>query len=387
MKNFWQLLLREFRQIFSNQVVLAIFFAAPIFYGVLMGFVYKKAQADNLPVMVVDLDNSPMSIRIIDAINDNTQIEAACIKYSGVDVKDEFRYDKYVAVVTIPERFEGDLLQAKHPEINVDINTSNILTANYSAKALQVVFGVLNAGIEIEALKKKGSTPQYALDKYEPFKANYTRFFNQSGNYMTFLWPGMMGTVMQQVFLLAVALCFAREFEKKTLGEILKYKYNALQIMILKTVPFLILGTLVWGATALMFPIFKIPLTTSYGSIIFAGFIFTLSMIFLGFVVSIIIPNQLKATEILMVIAAPSFILSGYTWPTYLMPEAVQYFANCIPLTHFLELFRKLTFLNGSLSDAHNEMVALSIIAAVSFAISIVALSFKIKKIKAITED
>jgi ABC-2 type transport system permease protein len=40
--------------------------------------------------------------------------------------------------------------------------------------------------------------------------------------------------------------------------------------------------------------------------------------------VSILVPNQLKATEILMVIATPSFILSGFTWPLSQMPVWVQ---------------------------------------------------------------
>jgi ABC-2 type transport system permease protein len=43
--------------------------------------------------------------------------------------------------------------------------------------------------------------------------------------------------------------------------------------------------------------------------------VFVISVSFIGVLVSILVPNQLKATEILMVIATPSFILSGFTWP------------------------------------------------------------------------
>jgi ABC-2 type transport system permease protein len=51
--------------------------------------------------------------------------------------------------------------------------------------------------------------------------------------------------------------------------------------------------------------------------------VFVISVSFIGVLVSILVPNQLKATEILMVIATPSFILSGFTWLSQ-MPVWVQ---------------------------------------------------------------
>jgi ABC-2 type transport system permease protein len=51
--------------------------------------------------------------------------------------------------------------------------------------------------------------------------------------------------------------------------------------------------------------------------------VFVISVSFIGVLVSILVPNQLKATEILMVIAT-SFILSGFTWPLSQMPVWVQ---------------------------------------------------------------
>jgi ABC-2 type transport system permease protein len=56
----------------------------------------------------------------------------------------------------------------------------------------------------------------------------------------------------------------------------------------------------------------------------FVAGVFVISVSFIGVLVSILVPNQLKATEILMVIATPSFILSGFTWPLSQMPVWVQ---------------------------------------------------------------
>src|SRR5690606_33821343 len=95
--------------------------------------------------------------------------------------------------------------------------------------------------------------------------------------------------------------------------------------------------------------------------------LFLLAVSFIGVLVSIAIPTQLKATEILMVIATPSFILSGFTWPLSQMPDWVVYIANCIPLTHYLQIFRTLVIENGSVDLIYSSMKGLAIIAIISF--------------------
>ena len=57
--------------------------------------------------------------------------------------------------ITLPTHFEADIFQKRHPEIRVDLNMANIVNANTASKAIQSVLMTLNAGIEIEGLKKR----------------------------------------------------------------------------------------------------------------------------------------------------------------------------------------------------------------------------------------
>ncbi|CAI8727450.1 ABC transporter permease [Methylocaldum szegediense] len=54
-----------------------------------------------------------------------------------------------------------------------------------------------------------------------------------------------------------------------------------------------------------------------------AAGLFVASASFLGILAGILVPNQLKATEILTVVATPCLVLSGHTRPLSQMPEAV----------------------------------------------------------------
>ncbi len=158
MKDFLKLLRIEFKRIFSNNVLLAIFIGAPIFYGVLFGYVYKQAKVIDLPIVIIDQDHSPTSDKIIDAFIDNEALLVSDIRYTPGIIMEEMPAKQYDAVITLPVNFEADILQKRHPEIRVDLNMANILNANTASKNIQSVLMSLNAGIEIEGLKKKGFT-------------------------------------------------------------------------------------------------------------------------------------------------------------------------------------------------------------------------------------
>jgi ABC-2 type transport system permease protein len=359
MNNFIDLIKREFRLFASNSVVLAIFIGAPLLYGLLLGAVYSKGKVDNLPILVVDMDDSPMSHRAIEMLND-AEVLTVTVHYDQQEVRKGIITDGYEAVVTIPYRFEADIIQKRHPEIQVEVNTANILPANYAAKAIQVALGTLNAGIEIQSLTKTGMPLTTAKESYEAFSVNYARFFNKSANYMTFLWPGVLGVILQQVFMLAMALSFAREQEENTfLTEFYPQVRNPWYAMLIKSLPFWLMGLGVLAALWAMFPLFKVPLQVHGLAMIalLAGLIFSVTM--MGISVSLAIPSQLKATEVLMVIATPSFILSGFTWPLSQMPDWVVRLANTIPLTHFLEGLRKLMFYGASFNDILPQLLGL----------------------------
>jgi ABC-2 type transport system permease protein len=68
-----------------------------------------------------------------------------------------------------------------------------------------------------------------------------------------------------------------------------------------------------------------------------------------------------------MVIATPSFILSGFTWPLSQMPVWVQAISNVIPLTHFLKAFRVLIIENGTFSQTTGAIWSMVIIGTICY--------------------
>lgn len=378
MRKFIGLLRVEFKRIFSNSVLMAIFFGAPVLYGFLFGYVYQQAKVVDLPIVIVDQDRSPMSDKFIDAFEDNEGLFVKDVRYSAGNIIEEMPTEQFAAVITLPSDFEAQLLQKKHPEVHVDLNMANILNANTASKNIQSVLMTLNAGIEIEGLKKQGMHPDQAMASYESFKINFNKLYNSTGNYVTFMLPGLLAGIMQQIIFLAMALVFARDFEDGYFGKLVGQSKNALYHILLKATPFLLMLPIMWIGIAFFLPYFNVDISIFNVPMMLLASLLTFASMAIGMLFSIAIPNQLKATELLMVISTPAFILSGFTWPTMAIPTAITNIAQYIPLTQFLEGFRKVAFYGGDLFSIQTEIGMLTGITIVAFIAMVGLLQLKI---------
>lgn len=376
MKHFLSLLSREFRLFWSNNVLRLLFIGAPLLYAVLLGYVYQKGKVTDLPIIVVDQDGSSMSRKLIEMLQDNEVVAIAKLKANDFNLAKEAIDLEAACIVQIPKNFEKDILTRKNPEVLTIVNTGNVLTANYASGAIQLVLGTLKAGTQMETLRKQG-TPESLLNaSYEPFKTTFLKKYNRSTNYMYFLWPGVLATVLQQVLLLALALSFASEYENGTFAALTR-QTTLFSMIAVKIIPYLIMSFGIWMLYWTFTFWFKIPVNDNLGPLTLVAGVFVLAVSFIGILVSILIPNQLKATEVLMVVATPSFILSGFTWPLSQMPIWVQHVASGIPLTHFLKAFRILLVERGSWQQSLPAVYAMVWIALICGIGSIVALYFK----------
>nr|WP_159682579.1 ABC transporter permease [Flavobacterium sp. 9R] len=381
MRNFFNLIKREFQLFWQNKILRMLFIGAPLLYAILLGYVYSKGKATDLPILVVDLDQSEMSAKAIEMFNDDEVLTIKTVLYDKNNLtKIAIDYGAN-CIVIIPKDFQKDVLTKRYPEIVTIVNTANILTANFSSNAIQVCLGTLKVGVQFETLRKQGVPEKLLASQYEPFKTTFIKKFNRSSNYLYYLWPGVLSAVLQQVMLLALALSFASEFENGTFRILVDQCPSIIKMISIKIIPYLIMSFGVWLLYWMFTFYFKISFYENLWELTFVAGVFVLSVSFIGILVSILIPSQLKATEILMVIATPSFILSGFSWPLSQMPGWIQGIANVIPLTHFLNAFRILIIENGTLGQTYTSIKSMIIIGLVCAIMAFIALYFKRKEV------
>lgn len=380
MNNFWTLLSREFRLFYQNKVLLVLFLGAPILYAVLVGGVYQKGKVTDLPVVVVDEDQSPLSLQLIDMLEESEVVYVARVLHDPFQARGVALETEATVVLQIPRNFSANVNYNRPTELTLFINASNTLTSNYAMMAVNVAASTLKAGIQIKTKEKSGVPEYVAHQMYEPFKITMIKQNIRSGNYLYFMLPGVLLTVLQQVMMLGLALSFASEFEKGTFGTLVNQSGNIFVLLLVKILPYLLMAGMIFGLYYGFSVFYRMPLSPVGWPFVGASILFLLAVSFIGTLVSLVIPSQLKATEILMVIATPSFILSGFTWPLSQMPDWVVGIANMIPLTHYLQIFRSLVIEGGTVDYLQEEFWGLALIALVTLTASSIFLQLKVRK-------
>ncbi len=190
--------------------------------------------------------------------------------------------------------------------------------------------------------------------------------------------PGLLGGIMQQVIFLAMALVFARDFEDGYFLKLIKVTRCSIYHVALKSVPFLLFIPIMWLIVGRFIPFFNIDVDLYNPAMFLLVALLSLSAMLIGMLFSVLIPNQLKATELLMVISTPAFVLSGFTWPTLAMPDTIAHLAQYIPLTQFLSGFRKIAVYGGGVQDIVPEIKWLLMISLVCFITILIVLQTKI---------
>ncbi len=382
----------EFGVFLKNSTLKTVFLLGPVIYAFLFAFVYKEGKLINLPVIVVDKDNTPTSSQLVEMLQNNEGLKIVLFKYDNTNLHKEIIKQNASLLLIIPDRFEADILQKRYPEIVTYINTANLVTANFSTKAVQATLATFSAGIAVKGLQKKGLPASIAATQYEPFKANYIRLYNETGNYFLFMWPAMLAVILQQVILLAIAISFATEFGKTDFApKFLSGKINCLGIILVRVIPVWILSIGHICFFYLLHHLFHAPIPQGVFNYALISALFVAAASFMGVLVSVLLPDPLKATQVLMLVSTPAFIIGGFTWPSSGMPLAIQYLAAIIPLTPFLQAFKILLVQGGNLNDTLPFFKHLALLVFIYGLLSYLALKIKImmqlknKKVKVIS--
>lgn len=90
--------------------------------------------------------------------------------------------------------------------------------------------------------------------------------------------------------------------------------------------------------------------------------------------------TKVDATQTLMLIAVPSFMLSGYTWPLEAMPTFLQMVAKALPLTYYLDAVRAITLKGQGMVAIVPDLLALCLIGLISLLIALIAYPLAFKK-------
>jgi len=164
--------------------------------------------------------------------------------------------------------------------------------------------------------------------------------------------PALIGVILNMTMVIFTAAAIVRERERGNLELLITTPISSGELMTGKLMPYVFIGLL--QATLVLVVgmwIFDVPLNGSLVQFYLAAALFIASTLTLGLVISTIATTQLQAFQMAFMTMLPSILMSGFVFPFDGMPKPAQWFAQLLPLTHFVEMVRGVILRGAPLVD------------------------------------
>ena len=362
---------RELVRLWRDKDLRIILIVGPLL-GLLVFYCTYDAQAiRNIPTAVVDLDRSQESREIVDYVTKTQELKITALPGSAREMESLVEQGKVVVGIVIPEKFGTNLGLGRQSRVLVVVDGSNIIYANNASSALLGITRTLGAQIGIKKLLVKGVNYSQAQQAYMAVSFRDEAWFNPTLNYAFFLVLALAINIWQQCCTIAASSGISGERDATSWYQLRATGVSRLGYFSCKSVVrILVFSLLMLPIYLLGFGLLKQVPACGLWTLLLFTVLFAASIDGLGSLVSSVAHNTLDATRYGMVIALPSFVIGGYTWPLEAMPGWIQSAAWVLPQTWFFQGFNLLVFKNPGWSVMNRYFGGLAFAAVVCYSVS-----------------
>ena len=304
------------------------------------------------PYAVYDQDQSVASRRLLAGFQGSEAFGKVYVARSEGQIQELIDNRDALAAIRIHPRFQADLLAGRPGKVQVIVDGRNSNTALVLRGYVQNITQRFSAAWAAE----------HGL-KSPPARLAVRTWFNPNLESQWFIVPGIVGLLTLVVTLVVTALSVAREREAGTFDQLLVTPLRPVDILLGKALPGMLIG-LVEGSFIILVAVlwFGIPLRGGLAALYLGLFLFLLSAIGLGLMISSFSTTQQQGLLGAFLLLVPSVVLSGFATPIANMPELVQKFTLLNPLRYYLVILRGVFLKDASLAQLWSQYWPMALI-------------------------
>ena len=356
----WYLGIKELRSLARDRGMIVL-----ILYAFTLA-VYASATAmpetlNRAQIAIVDEDRSPLSARIVSAFYPPYFEVPELITHAEMDARLDAGLDTFA--LDIPPEFQRDLLAGRGPTIQLNVDATRMSQAFTGSGYINTI-----VGDEVLAFAQR-----YRETYQPPVELNLRARFNPE---LTQSWFGAIMETIDNVTLLAIVLTGAALIREREHGTIE-------HLLVMPVTPFEIMASKVWAmgvvvlvacAVALTFVVqglLAVPIQGSIALFLTGTALQLFATTSLGILLATFARSMPQFGLLLILVLLPLQMLSGGMTPRESMPEAIQTLMLAAPNTHFVMAAQAILFRGAGLDVVWPQFLALAIIGAIMFAISL----------------
>lgn len=340
-RNTFAVLRRELGRLTRQPMYFVLMIVLPVVSFVFFALLFEKGVARNIPIAVLDQDNTPLSRKVIDMIDDTP---TAMVSFGIEDMNEGerlMREGRVMGIVLVPPFFEKNILSNSQTHVETYITGTNITVNGLLAKDIQTAVTTFSSGIQLQLLTKQGLTERQAMAQLMPVRFNKHVLFNPYINYGYYLSPSFMPMMLLIFIIMTTIFAIGTELKHATAAEWLATANGSPGAALLgKTLPVTIVMFLISLAMfVIIFKIVGVPLNGSLWVILSGTLLFILSYQAIAAFIVTLLSNLRLSLSIGGGYSVMAFTFSGLTFPIMAMWPAMRYMSRIFPFTYYTDMF------------------------------------------------
>ena len=189
------------------------------------------------------------------------------------------------------------------------------------------------------------------------------RWFNENLESKNYYLPGVIALIVSIMSLLLSSMAIVREKEIGTMEQLIVSPIKPIELILGKLTPFVIIAVVQVTMITLVGVLwFKIPIRGSLVLLFGTTFIYLLTTLGSGLLISTVCATQQEAMMSVFLFFFPATLLSGFAYPIANMPKIIQYITYINPLRYYLVILRSIFLKGVGLNVLWDETLALLVI-------------------------
>ena len=333
-------MLRELRLMRQRPVYLLATIGVMAFCTVFFLTFLKDGMPEDLPVGVVDLDNSSLSRNITRQI-DATQLGRTLKFESYRSAREALQTGEINAFCVFPDGMYEDVISGRQPTVTLYVNSLYFVGGALAYKDLLTMMNMASGGVQRELLRAKGMNDDAIMGQIQPIVIDAHQIGNVTTDYGVYLTNVLLPGILEMIVILVTVFALGSELKYGTSRHMLEKAGGSMSAaMIGKLIPYTVLFTVIGIICDMILYCWEgFPMAGSVWNMFIGTFVMVLSCQAVAFFIIGTLPILRLALSISALYSVLGFSLAGFTFPVEALPPYIQGLAAAFPLRHYYLMY------------------------------------------------
>ncbi len=332
---------REFKEMGSRPLYLFCMIIAPLFCYVFFTTLMGNGLPTDMPVGMVDLDNTSTTRNIIRNLDSFQQTKIVAYYPSVTEAREAMQRGEIYAFYYIPERTTEEAISSKQPTVSFYTNNSYLIAGSLLYKDLRTMSELAGGAIGRANLYAKGATEDQAMAFLQPIVIDTHALNNPWLNYSVYLCNTILPGILMLLIFMVTIYSIGSEIKNNTAKIWMRIANNNINIaltgkLLPQTVLFFIMAAFY---NVYLYGYLHFPCNSGILPMLLAALLMVVASQAFGIFLFGLLPSLRLALSAASLWGVVSFSISGFSFPVMAMNPALQALSNLFPLRHYFLIY------------------------------------------------